>query len=230
MISCSFDSFSIYNINNNEYKVVQTLNYHTHCVNQIIELNNKKLVSCSDDKSIIFYNEENGEYKKEYFIQTNGNNLKVIQTKDKEICYGEFIGKGKVNIHFFNFFEQKTITTIDNISITGYIHDNFLMITKDILLITGNNKLSLINIDKYNLIRVIDISDSGNIFSACMLNKDMLITGDEKGRIIQWKIEGDNLKFISKKENAHDNWITTFSKIGNGHILSGSADEFIKIW
>ena len=104
------------------------------------------------------------------------------------------------------------------------------MITKDILLVTGENKLSLINIDKYNLIRVIDISDSGNIYSACMLNKDMLITGDENKRIIQWKIEGDNLKFISKKENAHDKRISTLLKIGNGHILSGSEDGFVKIW
>ena len=35
-----------------------------------------------------------------------------------------------------------------------------------------------------------------------MLNENILLTGDYNKRIIQWKIEGDNLQLISKKENA----------------------------
>ena len=57
----------------------------------------------------------------------------------------------------------------------------------------------------------------------------MILTGDENNRIIQWKIENDNLKLISIKENAHDDWISTFSKLGNGLILSGSDDKSVKI-
>ena len=63
-----------------------------------------------------------------------------------------------------------------------------------------------------------------------MLNKDIIITGDESNRIIQWKIENDNLKLISIKENAHDNSIYTLSKLGDGLILSGSYDNSVKIW
>ena len=57
----------------------------------------------------------------------------------------------------------------------------------------------------------------------------MILTGDEKKRIIQWKIEKDNLKLISKKVNAHNNEIYTLSKLGNGLILSGSYDKTVKI-
>ena len=63
-----------------------------------------------------------------------------------------------------------------------------------------------------------------------MLNKDMILTGDDNRRIIQWKFENDNLKIISIKENAHDDWISTLSKLGNGLILSGSYDNSVKIW
>ena len=63
-----------------------------------------------------------------------------------------------------------------------------------------------------------------------MLNKDIIITGDENKRIIQWKIENDNLKLISIKENAHDNSIYTLSKLGDGLILSGSYNNSVKIW
>ena len=58
----------------------------------------------------------------------------------------------------------------------------------------------------------------------------MILTGDYNKRIIQWKIENDNLKLISLKENAHDKWIYTLLKLGNGLILSGSGDGTAKIW
>ena len=104
------------------------------------------------------------------------------------------------------------------------------MMAKDLLLATGNNKLSIININLHNIIRTIDVSGSSSIYCACMLNENMLLTGDKNKRIIQWKIEGDNLQLISKKENAHEDWIYTLSKIGNGLIISGSSDKFVKIW
>ena len=63
-----------------------------------------------------------------------------------------------------------------------------------------------------------------------MLNKNMLLTGDYVNNIRQWRIEGDNLILISKKEKAHDYGITNLLNLGNGHIASGSFDKTIKIW
>ena len=77
-----------------------SLKEHKNKVNKIIELKNKQLVSCSDDKSIIFYNKDNNEYKKDYSISTNGSNGPIIQTKDNEICYYE---NNKDTICFYNF-------------------------------------------------------------------------------------------------------------------------------
>ena len=104
------------------------------------------------------------------------------------------------------------------------------MISKDLLLITGENKISIINVNSYNLIKTIKVDNSGWICAVCMLNKDMILTGDDNKRIIQWKIENDNLKLISIKENAHDNAINSLSKIGNDLILSCSDDMYAKIW
>ena len=103
------------------------------------------------------------------------------------------------------------------------------MISKELLLITGNNKLTIINVNSYNIIKTINVDNSGFINAVCMLNKDMILTGDYNKRIIQWKIENDNLKLISIKENAHYNSIITLSKLGNGLILSGSSDKYV-IW
>jgi len=104
------------------------------------------------------------------------------------------------------------------------------MISKDLLFISGKNKISIININFYELIREIEVPNSDWINEACMLNKNILFKGDDKGIIRKWKIEEDNLILISKKENAHNDKIYTLINIGNGHIASGSRDNSIKIW
>ena len=78
--------------------------------------------------------------------------------------------------------------------------------------------------------RKIEIPDSGSIYGICMINKNILLTGDTNKAIKQWKIEGNNLILISKKENTHSDEINALLNIGNGHIASCSDDNLIKIW
>ena len=227
LVSSSNDkTIKLYNINENKYNVIQTLTYHEDWVGKIIELKNKQLVSCSGDKSIKFYSKDNNEYKKDYSISTNRENGPIIQTKDNEICYYEY----KDTICFYDFIKKNIIQKINSISVTYYIHDSFLMISKDLLIIAGQNKISIVNVNSYNITKAIQLENLGWILATCMLNKDTILTSDFNKNIIQWKFENDNLKLISKKENAHDNMIYTLSKLDNGLILSGSADCSIKIW
>ena len=102
-----------------------------------------------------------------------------------------------------------------------------IMMTKDLLLITGFNQISIINVNNYKL-RIINVPEADFIHGVCILNQNMLLTGDKIIR--QWRIEGDNLILISKKENAHDDYITYLLNLGNGYIASGSLDNTIKIW
>ena len=76
----------------------------------------------------------------------------------------------------------------------------FIMIRKDLLLIPGKNQISITNINEYKLIRKIDVTNTSNITGVCLLNKETLLIGDYSKIIRQWKIDGDNLILISKKE------------------------------
>ena len=104
------------------------------------------------------------------------------------------------------------------------------MIKKDLLLIPGNNQISIINTEQYKLVRKIDVEGSDNIWGVCILNKEMILTGDESNTIRKWKIDGDNLILLSKKENVHSGTIYALLNIGNGLIASGSSDNSVKIW
>ena len=151
----------------------------------------------------------------------------IIQTKDNEICYSEYNGN---KICFFDLLERKKKASISNISKYNGGREWFIMIKKDLLLIPGENQISIINTEQYKLVRKIEVPGSNWICGVCMLNKNMLLTGDEEKTIRQWKMEGDNLILVSKKENAHDEGINILLNLGNGFIASGSDDKSIKIW
>ena len=228
LASCSVDkTIKLFNIKEMKYDILQTLNYHTNYVYKIIELKNKNLVSCSYDSSIIFYIKDNNEYKKDYQIQTDGSCSSIIQTKDNELCYSEYNNN---KICFYDLFERKIISSIKDINKENGAFERFIMIKKDLLLIPGNNQISIINTNQHNLVRKIEVPGSSWIYGVCMLNKNMLLTGDYSYTLRQWKIEGDNLILVSKKEKAHDGYISVLLNMGNGFIASGSADNTIKIW
>ena len=104
------------------------------------------------------------------------------------------------------------------------------ILSKELLFIPGENKISIININEYKLINEIEVPNSGWIQGVCMLNENIILTGDDHSVIKEWKIEGTNLILISKKENAHNDKIYTLLNMGNGYIVSGSLDKSIKIW
>ena len=102
---------------------------------------------------------------------------------------------------------------------------------KRFLLITGENILYIINVNQHNLIRKINVPDSYYINASCLLNKNIILTGDSMKQLKQWRIERDNLKLISTKKNAHDKGVYVLIKLADGHILSGSYDDgVVKIW
>ena len=228
LASCSEDkTIKIYDVGLKTYKVIQTLKDHTGWVSKIIELNNKQLVSCSKDKTLIFYNKDKDgiKYKKDFSITTNGWNGPVIQTKDNEIFYYE---SNEDTICFYDFIKKKTNKTMSNITVTAF--NSLLMLTKELLLICRYNKITVMNVYTYNIVRSIDVPDSDWISSVIRFNKDQIVTADENKRIILWKIEGDNLRMITKNDKAHDGCIFSLTKLPNGTILSGGLDCSAKIW
>ena len=104
------------------------------------------------------------------------------------------------------------------------------MISKDLLLVPGENVISIVNVNEYKIINSIKVPGSSWILGVCLLTDNIILTGDYSKTICQWKIEGDNLVLISKKENAHKGKISVLCKLGNGHLASASDDSSIYIW
>ena len=216
----------IFKIKEKQYEILKRLAFHKNYVLKIIELNNKNLVSCSNDASIIFYNKDNLE-KINFQINLEGGCYTIIQIKENEICYSH---NSNNMICFYDFVEKKIKSSLSNVSKTHRTSSEFIMISEFLLLIPGENKMSIININEYKIIKIIEVPGSSWLLGVCSLNKNMIVTGDYSKKITQWKLEGDNLILISKKENAHNSNISVLYNLGNGYIASGSDDSSIIIW
>ena len=226
VVSGSKEIIIIFKITEKQYKVVNTLKFHTNLVLKIIELKNKNLVSCSDDSSIVFYYKENLE-KNNFKINCKGGCYTIIQTKENEICYSEGMQN---DICFYDFLEKKIKSSLSNISRYTRSSLEFIMISECLLLIPGENKMTLINVNEYKIIKNIEVPGSSWLLGVCFLNKNMILTGDYSKTIKQWKIEGDNLILISKREKVHTDNISVLLNLGNGYIASASDDSSIIIW
>ena len=226
LASCSGDKeIKIFKIEGIKYKILQTLKNHERSVYKIIELKNKDLVSCSTDSSILFFHKSNNQYINYYKITTNGSCYTAIQIKDNEICYSE---DKNSTICFYDLKEKKIKSSISKISKKNTNRELLFMIKKNLLLIPGQNKISIVDINQYKIIRVIEVLGSDYICSVCMLNENMILTGDCSKMIKQWKIEGNNLILISKKQNSDDYSINSLINIDDNHIAS--ASNSIKVW
>lgn len=220
------EKIKLFKIYGNTYNVVQTLRGPYSDVQQIMELTNNKLVTSSyHSGEIVFFFKDNNEYKTDFTIKAPSGVGPIIQIKNNEICYYVF-----PTLYFFDLNERKNITTIKNIkACLNYYDDSLLMMTNDLLLVTGIVDIYIININSYTIIRTIDVSEStSGLYCACLINNEMILTGDMEGKIIQWKIDGDNLRLLSQKAKCHDEGIIIIKKIGNGLIMSKSRE--IKIW
>ena len=229
LASSSYDkTIKLFNIKENEYELIQTLNLHSNCVSKILEFSNNYLVSSSNDKTIIFYIKEDIKYKKDYSIYTFNYVNNIIETKQNEIVYSIidwFDNKGE--IYFFDINKRKNKSIIKNINAAW---NSFCMINNDLLLIGGCNMIYIINVNEYKKIRQIDIPNTGFICATCKLNYNIIIIGDKNGSLMKWKIEKDNLILISKKENAHNDHIFVILNLFNRNIITSSRDNTIKIW
>ena len=134
----------------------------------------------------------------------------------------------KILFAFMISLKKKTNKTMSNITVTAF--NSLLMLTKELLLICRYNKITVMNVYTYNIVRSIDVPDSDWISSVIRFNKDQIVTADENKRIILWKIEGDNLRMITKNDKAHDGCIFSLTKLPNGTILTGGLDCSAKIW
>ena len=231
LLSCSYEDKTMneYEINeNNTYKLISQVNVgKDNYPYQILELENGEIGLVAYN-SIIFYLNLNNKLDEDFNIKSNDNQigkyLEMIPVKK-----GELVICG--NSDKIQFFELNSRKLKEIININRDIHWTasklLCMINERCLCVGGKDKITLIDVYNKSIIR--EVQETGAHLCLLKLNDNILLTGTNNNNITQWKINENNLTFVSKKEKAHQGYITEII-IYNDLIISCSDDKSIKVW
>ncbi len=231
LLSCSRNDKTMneYKLNeNNTYQVLSTVNVgQDNIPRQIVELENNEIGLVAYNH-IIFYLNINNKLDEDFKIKSDDNQIGVfcemLPVKPGELVIGGVTDK----IQFFELNTRKLKEIINIKRDICWSPNNLLcMMNERCLCVGGANKITIIDVYNKNIIS--EVEENG--FNRCLykLNDNILLTGKDNGDITQWRINGNNLTFVNKKEKAHQNSIREIIRFNNS-IISCSYDHSIKIW
>ena len=230
-IICSFSNIStlkIIKIMNNEYENIQIIKgAHNNDINKIIELKNEKLITFSYDYSFKIWklNKYNNKYEKIYkFIDTNKLS-DGIEIKDNEIILYA-LNTNPQSLVFYDLNKNEKIRTIYNLNLCIDCLCRISKINENEVVVAGNKKVYLIDVNNYLILY--EINSEYLNFCILKLSNDSFLIGDEKGTVIQYKIDNKKLIKESFKNKSYNSRIYTMTIFDDG-IISGGYNE-IKIW
>ena len=212
----------------NNYDILQTFNYINYSLDQtkvykLLELKNNNLVvglgNCM--YNVMFCSEIINNYNEIDKIPAHDSFCEhVIQTKENEICFSldKSTDKNKyysIQLIFYDLNKKETRATLDDLFTNGSV-SIFNMISKDSMIVRGENHFYIIDTNQYAIKGYQE--DSFKLFGFCLLSDNMFLTGNKSGEIIQWKIKGNNIVIISRK-TINNGGVFPLGKIKNGKIV-----------
>lgn len=176
---------SIYKVKPSISQKIQTISVlNSKTIYRIKEITNNLLVSCQDEKSLIFYEYNNNrlnisdKLKQDCFIES------LQPTKNMDVLlYGNFFfPKYNYKIILFNAENKKKIKTIVSKQKNGTIYEPFCFLSKNIIAIIIFIDIFLVDINNdYSLITKFEDKEHYWINSICAINFNIIITGDDNG-------------------------------------------------
>ena len=177
---------SIYKVQPLISQLIQTISdLNNKTIYRIKEITNNLLVSCQDEKSLIFYEYNNNslnisnKLKQDCFIE----NLQPTKNMDVLLYGNFFFPKYNYKIILFNAENKNKIKIILSKYGNGIIYEPFCFLSKNIIAIIIFNDIFLVDINNdYSLITKFEDKDHYYwIYSICAINFNIIITGDDKG-------------------------------------------------
>ena len=212
---------------NSEEKQLYCLNQiikkaHDDWISKIIYCLNGNLISCSFDKTIKIWEENNNnEYNCIKILTHNNLIVSILLLEDKNIL----ISSGLDGTKFWNLNNYECIIHIKEV-ICRCTHA-LQRIDEDRIILGGNQLIQIISLNQKKKIK--DIKNDFFCYGICIIeNKGIfLITGKNKEIKIYRNNDYECIKII---KNAHDDDIYGICELNDGSIISYGKDKKINVW
>ena len=223
IVSCSADK----SIKIGNYTIS---NAHDEWINKVITLPNNRIASSSDDSKIKIW-KSNPPYSNPPYSNTP---IKVLEGHNKSIRALMYIKERNIMI---SGSEDKTLR-LWNMStyqcdkvikgVLGSFENSLYQIDKDRVIVGGNNKIYIVNIDKCAIEKKIENESFGYVYCFLKLRDNKtILCGCDKGIFCFYDMNTEQYT-ITKKN--HKGLINDLLLININTFLSCSFDKTIRIW
>ena len=223
----SYMKLFLYDIRNNEAKLLKKFEYDNMSVfDQIIKLSNG-LIAAAFFNVIIFYkyDEENKKLEKKDEIKTRGSIKKIYETKNGNLISFE-------TDEIISFGKDKSIqfkmTTTNLIHYYDVIDDKYILISRINQQYEGKNFVDVYDIKKMILMQTFETKYQ--LFEFIKLNDNLIVASDVFGNIHELNIDENDKLSLRDIFRASDYKITKIIKFDNNKILSIDQDGDVKLW
>jgi len=254
--SLTFGFILVIKLTSSSYEIIQKIKAHEETVEKTIEIKDGRLISCAEDNKMKIWKYNNNQYILENILCLKKSKKvlekeAILEKRALRFCgcyfgmsnvYNEFysiddilelknniivsIPDGKDPIIFWNIKELEIICQIEK----ELYFDSLNILKKfsnKLFIIGGRRYLYLFSSLNYKLISIINIDS--NCKSICCLSDGNILTGHEDGKIKQYNLINNELKFIGEKKY-HNNSINDIIQLKKDLVISCSYDGNTNIY
>ena len=223
IVSCSADK----SIKIGNYTI---RNAHDEWINKVITLPNNRIASSSDDSKIKIW-KSNPPYSNPPYSNTpikvlEGHNKSVralLYIKERDIMIS---GSEDKTLRLWNMSTYQCDKVIKGV--LGSFENSLYQIDKDRVIVGGNNKIYIVNIDKCAIEKKIENESFGYVYCFLKLRDNKtILCGCDKGIFCFYDMKTEEYT-ITKKN--HKGLINDLLLININTFLSCSFDKTIRIW
>ena len=192
---------------------------------KVIYCSNNNLISCSYDKTIKIW-KENNNYENIKILKHSAHINSLLLLEDKNIL----ISSGEDGTKLWNYNEINNINLIKEFKETFCEWNQGLCrLNHDIIIVSDKetNSLKLISISKKEIIKTIH-NPFRCFWISLIEDKGIFLVGGYSNDIRIYR--NDNYECIQEIKDAHNDEIYGFIELKDGSIASFSEDATIKIW
>ena len=127
------------------------------------------------------------------------------------------------SITFWDYEKNEIIKELKNIKTNGFIN-SISLINENLLGVGGHEFIYLIDIKNYQIL--INYETISYVYSIIKLNDNSFLTGEDCGKIRNWKLTKDRILLIDTKEKILGNFITSIIQPDDNTLIFNSSSSF----
>lgn len=224
LISSGSDGLvKVWEIYEEGYKNIQTLHGHTKPVNKVIELEDGKVCSCSDDKKIRIW-ENKANYSNIQTLIGHSDYIKSILEMNNSIIFTSINGTDDKSLEIWDKSTYQCMKIIRDIFF--YSRNGVSKIKNRIIVLGGKGELITIDILSFNM-KSFKNNLLGDIYSIYPLEDMKVLLGNSAGKVIYFDLSSS--KIISTNQ-LHNSPITYLIENEDKKLFSLFWDQTIKVY